>query len=223
MTFGEKLSKLRKENNYTQEQLAEILKVSRQSVSKWESDIVYPETDKLIEIGNLFHCSMDYLLKQHITEKNPESTIKKATTNENSKKLKRILIVVSVIFAVVYMVTIAVFLHYSSSNTGISNESGNSRCLTINCENSTVNGGLHCEEHTCVKEGCTNERTHGQYCEQHSLTFAKSCTPHKTPERTSCVFCFSVPISYDYLNFFGLTLTFFSNPSRIKAKEAASC
>lgn len=69
MTFGEKLSKLRKEYNYTQEQLADILGVSRQSVSKWESDIAYPETDKLIKMGRLFECSVDYLLNEGITEK----------------------------------------------------------------------------------------------------------------------------------------------------------
>ncbi|MBQ4107828.1 MAG: helix-turn-helix transcriptional regulator, partial [Clostridia bacterium] len=62
MTFGEKLAKLRKENNYTQEQLADKLDVSRQSVSKWESDVAYPETDKLIKLSKLFHCSIDYLL-----------------------------------------------------------------------------------------------------------------------------------------------------------------
>ena len=39
MTLGEKLSKLRKEYNYTQEQLADILGVSRQSISKWESEL----------------------------------------------------------------------------------------------------------------------------------------------------------------------------------------
>lgn len=69
MTFGEKLSKLRKDAGYTQEQLAEMLDVSRQSVSKWESDIAYPETDKLVKIGRLFDCSMDYLLNEDITEK----------------------------------------------------------------------------------------------------------------------------------------------------------
>ena len=63
MTLGYKLSKLRKENNYTQEQLADVLGVSRQSVSKWESDITYPETDKLIRMSELFDCSLDYLLK----------------------------------------------------------------------------------------------------------------------------------------------------------------
>lgn len=48
MTTGEKISKLRRENNYTQEQLAELLGVSRQAISKWESSLAYPETDKLI-------------------------------------------------------------------------------------------------------------------------------------------------------------------------------
>ena len=54
MTFGEKLSRLRKENNYPQEELAELLGVSRQSVSKWESDAAYPETEKLIKIGKIY-------------------------------------------------------------------------------------------------------------------------------------------------------------------------
>lgn len=63
MPLGSKLSRLRKENNYTQEQLAELLGVSRQAISKWESDAAYPETDKLIQISNLFHCSLDYLLR----------------------------------------------------------------------------------------------------------------------------------------------------------------
>jgi len=69
MTLGEKISTLRKENHYTQEQLAELLGVSRQSISKWESNLAYPETDKLIKMGKLFDCSMDYLLNEDITEK----------------------------------------------------------------------------------------------------------------------------------------------------------
>lgn len=66
MTLGNKLSKLRRENNYTQEQLSDILGVSRQAISKWESDVTYPETDKLIKIGELYNCSLDYLLKDSI-------------------------------------------------------------------------------------------------------------------------------------------------------------
>lgn len=69
MTLGEKITKLRKEENYTQEQLAQILNVSRQSVSKWESDLAYPETDKLLRMGRLFNCSMDYLMKEECTDR----------------------------------------------------------------------------------------------------------------------------------------------------------
>ena len=69
MTLGEKLAKARKEKNITQEQLADTLGVSRQSISKWESDVAYPETDKLIRMSELFDCSLDYLLKENITEK----------------------------------------------------------------------------------------------------------------------------------------------------------
>ena len=67
MTFGNKLAALRREQNYTQEQLADILGVTRQSVSKWESDVSYPETDKLIKICNLFGCSLDYFLKDDVS------------------------------------------------------------------------------------------------------------------------------------------------------------
>lgn len=70
MTLGDKLSKLRKENNYTQEQLADVLGVSRQAISKWESDTTYPETDKLIRMSELFDCSLDYLLKDKVETDN---------------------------------------------------------------------------------------------------------------------------------------------------------
>jgi transcriptional regulator with XRE-family HTH domain len=68
MTLGEKIAKQRKVQNLTQEQLAQLLGVSRQTISKWESNIAYPETDKLIRLGNIFHCSMDYLLKDEVTK-----------------------------------------------------------------------------------------------------------------------------------------------------------
>lgn len=75
MTLGEKLAKLRKENNYTQEQLAQLLGVSRQAVSRWESNLAYPEMEKLLRLGDLFHCSMDYLLKD-------ESNIQQTAANK---------------------------------------------------------------------------------------------------------------------------------------------
>ncbi len=74
MTLGDKLSKFRKENNYTQEQLADVLGVSRQAISKWENDTTYPETDKLIRMSDLFDCSLDYLLKDKTETDNKAQT-----------------------------------------------------------------------------------------------------------------------------------------------------
>lgn len=62
MNLGEKLAMLRREQNLTQEQLAELLGVSRQAISKWESNAAYPETEKLIRLAKLYDCSLDYLL-----------------------------------------------------------------------------------------------------------------------------------------------------------------
>ena len=66
MTTGEKIAVLRKKKNLTQEQLSEILKVSRQSVSRWEMDAAFPETEKLIKLSKLLDCSIDYLLNEEL-------------------------------------------------------------------------------------------------------------------------------------------------------------
>ena len=66
MKFGEKLFKLRKENGFSQETLAEKLNTSRQAISKWENDQGFPETEKLLMIGNIFEVSIDYLLKDSV-------------------------------------------------------------------------------------------------------------------------------------------------------------
>lgn len=63
MSFGENLQYLRSESGTTQEQLAERLEVSRQSVSKWESDSSFPEMDKLLALCEIYHCDLDTLLR----------------------------------------------------------------------------------------------------------------------------------------------------------------
>ena len=122
MNFSEKLSKLRKEKNYTQEQLAELLGVSRQAVSKWESGTAYPETTTLIEIGKLFDCSMDYLLKEEITEKTAtqdvslyeriKRTYEKLISEPNKSRAKRILKIAAIVLAVILAVDVISFLIY---------------------------------------------------------------------------------------------------------------
>ena len=63
MDFSEKLLTLRKSRNLTQEELAEQLDVSRQSVSKWESGQAVPELDKIVALSRIFDVTTDYLLK----------------------------------------------------------------------------------------------------------------------------------------------------------------
>lgn len=71
MNFGEKLFKLRKDKGLSQEALAEKLNTTRQAISKWENDQGFPETEKLLMIGNVFDVSIDYLLKESV-ENNEE-------------------------------------------------------------------------------------------------------------------------------------------------------
>lgn len=67
MKLSEKIIELRKANGMTQEELAAICNVSRQSISKWEADIALPETEKLLMLGETFRVSMDILLKDELT------------------------------------------------------------------------------------------------------------------------------------------------------------
>ncbi len=69
MTFGENLQFLRKRRGMTQEELAEQMEVSRQSVSKWESNASYPETDAILRLCDLFHCDMDTLLRGDVSRR----------------------------------------------------------------------------------------------------------------------------------------------------------
>ena len=60
MSLSDNLRALRKQKGYSQEQLAERLNVSRQAVSKWESDNGYPEMESLIILSDLFECCLLY-------------------------------------------------------------------------------------------------------------------------------------------------------------------
>ena len=69
MSFAENLKQLRKENQLSQEELAEILDVSRQAVSKWEQGIGYPEVEKLLILSSKLNISLDSLMATSITQK----------------------------------------------------------------------------------------------------------------------------------------------------------
>lgn len=63
MILAEKIAYLRKQKEWSQEELADRLEISRQSVSKWESGTSIPELDKIIGMSNIFGVSTDFLLK----------------------------------------------------------------------------------------------------------------------------------------------------------------
>ena len=94
MSFGENLKNIRKQRGITQEELAEILGVSRQAVSKWESDGGYPETEKLIAISKQLNISIDYLLNDaSVMEKKEEveeKSVVYATLEDVKKEISEI-------------------------------------------------------------------------------------------------------------------------------------
>lgn len=69
MTLGEKIYNLRKTVNLSQEEFGNIFNVSRQSVSKWETNQVQPELKTIIEMAKYFHVSLDELLLEQTNEK----------------------------------------------------------------------------------------------------------------------------------------------------------
>ncbi|MDO4429226.1 MAG: helix-turn-helix transcriptional regulator [Atopobiaceae bacterium] len=71
MSFRDNLQHLRATRNMTQEQLAMLLGVSRQSVTKWEAEKSYPEMDKLLKLCQIFECSLDDLVTGDLTGRAP--------------------------------------------------------------------------------------------------------------------------------------------------------
>lgn len=63
MSFGKNLGFYRKQLNITQEELAEKLFVTRQTVSRWETDSVFPDVETIIKLCDMFNCSMDTLVR----------------------------------------------------------------------------------------------------------------------------------------------------------------
>ena len=72
MSFRDNLQHLRATRNMTQEQLAMLLGVSRQSVTKWEAEKSYPEMDKLLKLCQIVECSLDDLVTGDLTGRAPE-------------------------------------------------------------------------------------------------------------------------------------------------------
>ena len=106
MTFSDKLIALRKKAGWSQEELAERLNVSRQSVSKWESAQSMPDIDKILQLSSWFSVTTDCLLKDEQAE--PEYT------EDDTSPLPRI----KALTAAYWLVVVAIFLWYTFGPNG---------------------------------------------------------------------------------------------------------
>lgn len=115
MNLSEKIFQLRKANGLSQEQLAEKLGVSRQSISKWESGDSMPEIERVVELSVIFDVTTDYLLKPGESEIDKlairtemlENQQRNLIEEEQKRRIKRYRIFSCM---VIYLVTFAVFL-----------------------------------------------------------------------------------------------------------------
>ena len=90
MTLAEKIINLRKQKGWSQEELAEKLDVTRQSVSKWESAQSVPDIAKILQMSELFGVTTDYLLKDNEEQENAEAAGEKPKEkNENARLVEK--------------------------------------------------------------------------------------------------------------------------------------
>lgn len=123
MEFNNKLYELRKKRGYSQEELANRLNVSRQTISKWEVGESAPDMEKLVAISDLFEVSLDELVKDKVPEQaQPQEQLVKSEfysdlkkhvlTEENKKKTQKGLKIAGIAFGVFLLVDFITFLIY---------------------------------------------------------------------------------------------------------------
>ncbi|MGX7025935.1 helix-turn-helix domain-containing protein [Vagococcus hydrophili] len=116
MTVGEKISKRRKEFNWTQRELSEKLKVSDKTISSWERSRTYPDIDMLIQLSDTLNFSLDELLREdYKMVKEIDEAIKE---KELFKKIRR-LIIISCIFILLFLVLNSVWLGWRNYRDGL--------------------------------------------------------------------------------------------------------
>ena len=128
MTTGQKIAALRKQKDLSQRELAEVLEVSHQAISKWESEAAVPGADALKKLSKFFEVSMDYFVsaEQQQEESNidlPEPQQEMATTIEAKSKHKNrsktVLVCLIVICTIVLIACIPIGLIEFTSNQGL--------------------------------------------------------------------------------------------------------
>ena len=102
MTLGERIRDERKKRGLSQEELADILNVSRQAITKWETDRGIPDIANLIRISEDFEISLDELIKG-------DNSVKRKIIYDNSMKRWHLLVVVYLLAIVAYVAYFALY------------------------------------------------------------------------------------------------------------------
>lgn len=89
MNFAEKMIELRKQQNLSQQDLADRLGVSRQAISRWETGAVQPLADSVKSLAQVFQVSTDYLLNDDLDTPTPPPTAQPAPPQEKSKSTRK--------------------------------------------------------------------------------------------------------------------------------------
>ena len=108
MTLGERLTELRKKQNLSQEDIAEKIGVSRQTVSKWELDQSLPDFDKILPLCKLYNITSDELLTGRKTDQNSDNMNYNLMTEEEINKKTAIAISQSVALFIISVVWIVI-------------------------------------------------------------------------------------------------------------------
>ena len=125
MEFNNKLYELRKKKGLSQEELANRLNVSRQTISKWEVGDSTPDMEKLAAISELFQVSLDELVLDKVPEKAPEKPAKselysdikeKVLTEDNRKKAKKGLKIAAIVLGALVIADIVSFIVFAALN-----------------------------------------------------------------------------------------------------------
>ena len=113
MDIGSKIKKSRTDARITQEQAAEALGVSRQTVSNWENERSYPDIVSVLKMSDLYGVSLDYLLKGEASMKGYLDYIEESTNTVKSKaRLSRLILVIS--YLVIWVLNIAASWFFSA-------------------------------------------------------------------------------------------------------------
>ena len=126
MNIADRIQSLRKAKGISQEQLADVVGVSRQAVSKWESEQTIPDLEKIIIMSDYFGVTTDYILKgiEPVPQEADHKTIgdvldQKILTHENGNKTKKILRYAGFVFLGVLAIDVLSLIIYVIVNGGM--------------------------------------------------------------------------------------------------------